>query len=156
MEKNRLLDTLGNKTIVFSIVLFLLSGCASLRIIPEQDPLIPEEHLKLGYIYESKGEYTSAIEHYKKASPEYPEAYLSIGNIYFKIGEHELAEEYYRKAMEFDKTAADAMNNLAWLYYKTGKNLRDAETLVIEAIKLRPDRKEIYRDTLQKIREVLQ
>jgi tetratricopeptide (TPR) repeat protein len=157
MEKNRLLDTPDYKGIIyFFVILLLLSGCASVRIVADRDPLTPDEHLRLGYIYESKGEYASALKHYEEAVSEYPEAYLSLGNVYFKMGEYELAEEYYRKAMEFDKVAPDAMNNLAWLYYKRGENFRYAESLVMEAIRLRPDRDKVYRDTLQRIREAIQ
>jgi tetratricopeptide (TPR) repeat protein len=47
---------------------------------------------------------------------------------------------------------ADAYNNLAWLYYTRGKNLDEAEMLVLKAIELNPLNEDIYRDTLQRIR----
>ncbi|MBW1796046.1 MAG: tetratricopeptide repeat protein [Deltaproteobacteria bacterium] len=49
---------------------------------------------------------------------------------------------------------ADAYNNLAWLYYVKGKNLDEAERLAQKALELNPSKKNIYSDTLEKIRGV--
>ena len=47
-----------------------------------------------------------------------------------------------------------AMPNLAWLYYTKRKNIIEAEGLALKAIELNPSKKEIYNDTLKKIREL--
>ncbi|NOY39636.1 MAG: tetratricopeptide repeat protein [Nitrospirae bacterium] len=117
------------------------------------DPLTSEEHINLGVIYEKKGQYDEAISEYKKASETLPVAYFYMGNASFLKGDFKGAEGFYRKAIREDPANADAMNNLAWLYYKLGENLDEAEALVKRAIEIRPERTDMYRDTLMKIEE---
>ena len=131
--------------------LLLLWGCALPRIIVLDDPLSPEEHLNLGVAYEQNREYDSAL----KASKKVPVAYLYMGNIHFLRGEHEEAEFYYRKIMDKDPMNADAYNNLAWLYYTRREKLKEAEDLALRAIEMNPLKREMYEDTLQKIRETM-
>ena len=45
-------------------------------------------------------------------------------------------------------------NNLAWLHYSKKENLEEAEALALKTIDLNPDKETIYRDTLEKIREM--
>jgi len=123
------------------------------EIIVIDDPLSPEEHINLGVAYETKGEYDNAIKEYKVAAKGLPVAYLYLGNVYFRKNELAEAEKYYKKAIEKDKRNADAYNNLAWLYYKKGENLDEAESLVSRAIELDPLKRDIYQDTLEKIRD---
>ncbi len=132
----------------------LLLGCAFPRIIVLDDPLSPEEHLNLGVTYEKNGELDNALKEYKAASKKLPIAYLYIGNIYFQKNEYEEAERYYKKAIKKEPENADAYNNLAWLYFIKKKNLDEAERLVLKAIELNPVKKNIYQDTLEKIREL--
>ncbi|MFN3479948.1 MAG: tetratricopeptide repeat protein [Thermodesulfovibrionales bacterium] len=122
------------------------------RIIILDDPLSPEEHINLGVAYEKKGEFEAAIKEYETASKKNPLAYLYLGNVYFEIKDYERAEAYYKKTIEENPQNSDAYNNLAWLYYITGKNLEEAERLVLKAIELNPSKSPIYEDTLQKIR----
>lgn len=132
----------------------LLLGCAFPRIIVLDDPLSPEEHLNLGVTYEKNGELDNALKEYKAASKKLPIAYLYIGNIYFQKNEYVEAECYYKKAIKKETENADAYNNLAWLYFIERKNLDEAERLVLKAIELNPVKKNIYQDTLEKIREL--
>ncbi len=132
----------------------LLTGCSLPRIIVLDDPLSPEEHLNLGVAYENKGELDSAIEEYRVASKKLPVAYLYLGNVYFQKEELDEAERYYRKAIDKDPGNADACNNLAWLYYTKRANLGEAEELALKALTLNPAKKDLYQDTLEKIREL--
>jgi len=120
------------------------------------DPLSPEEHLNLGVTYEQNKEFDSALKEYEKASKKLPVAYLYMGNIYFTKNEYTAAEVYYKKVIDKDPKNADAYNNLAWLYYTKKENLEEAEALALKAIELDPLKKEIYEDTLQRIREAIQ
>ena len=155
MEKNRLLDITHKTLEVLFIFLFAVSlfSCSLPRIVVIDDPLTPEEHINLGVIYEKKGQYDEAISEYKKASETLPVAYLYMGNASFLKGDLKGAEQFYRKAIREEPANADAMNNLAWLYYKLGKNLDEAEALVKKAIEIRPEKADAYRDTLVKIEE---
>jgi tetratricopeptide (TPR) repeat protein len=130
-----------------------LCCCSFPRIIVLDDPLSPEEHLNLGVAYEQNKEYESALKEYEKASKKLPIAYLYTGNIHFQKNELDEAEYYYKKMIERDPENADAYNNLAWLYYTKNENLMEAEALSLKSLDLNPSKMDIYRDTLQKIRE---
>jgi len=119
-----------------------------------QDPLTPEEHLNLGVAYEKKGELDLAIREYESAAKRLPMANFYLGNAYFLKNEFEIASDYYKKAIDKDSQNADAYNNLAWLYYIKRENLDEAEILVLRALELNPQKETIYRDTLDKIREL--
>lgn len=134
--------------------LLLLSGCSIPRIIILKDPLTPEEHLNLGVAYEKQGELDAAIKEYKLAAENLPAGYLYLGNAHFQKRELGKAEKYYKKAIEKEPGNADAHNNLAWLYYTKKENLDQAENLALRALELNPAKESIYRDTLDKIREM--
>ncbi len=165
MEKDKILDSAYQKKvkslelrvksfkIVFFLIAFsLLTSCSLPRIIILDDPLSPEEHINLGVAYEKQGEIDNALKEYRLASKKLPLAYLYMGNVYFQKNDFDKAESAYRKAIEKDSQNADAHNNLAWLYYTKKENLNEAEELALKAIELNPSKKEIYQDTLNKIR----
>jgi tetratricopeptide (TPR) repeat protein len=129
-------------------------GCSLPRVIILKDPLTPEEHLNLGVAYEKKGELHQAITEYRLAAKKLPLAYLYLGNAYFQKKEWVEAERCYKKAIDKNPKNADAHNNLAWLYYVRHVNLDLAESLALKAIELDPSKENIYKDTLEKIREL--
>jgi tetratricopeptide (TPR) repeat protein len=134
------------------LLAIFLCACALPRIVVLDDPLSPEEHLNLGVTYEKKGELDNALKEYKEASKKLPLAYLYTGNVYYQKKDYEKAEIYYKEAIKKDPTNADAYNNLAWLYSIKKENLDEAEMLVLKALELNPSKKEIYTDTLEKIK----
>jgi tetratricopeptide (TPR) repeat protein len=131
-----------------------LFTCSLPRIVVLDDPLTPEEHLNLGVAYEKKGEFESAIKEYELAAEELPIANLYLGNAHFYKEDFDKAEKYYKLTIEKDHENADAYNNLAWLYYKKQENLDQAESLALKAMDLNPSKSHIYRDTLEKIRQL--
>jgi tetratricopeptide (TPR) repeat protein len=135
-------------------LMVLLVSCSLPRVIILKDPLTPEEHLNLGVAYEKKGDLDHAIAEYKIAAKKIPLAYLYIGNVYFQKKEWVEAEQCYEKVIEKDPKNADAHNNLAWLYYTKHENLDLAESLALKAIELNPSKGDIYKDTLERIREL--
>jgi tetratricopeptide (TPR) repeat protein len=139
---------------VIIVVLCLFAGCSLPRIIVLDDPLSPEEHINLGVAYEKKGELDNALKEYREASGKLPVAYLYMGNVFLQKNELGEAESYYKKAIEKDPKNADSYNNLAWLYYEKRENLDEAESLAMKAMELNPSKKEIYQDTLDRIRDL--
>jgi tetratricopeptide (TPR) repeat protein len=150
MGKNRALDSCG-KAVGLIFLLALLCSCSLPRIAVLHDPLTPEEHLNLGLSYEKNHEFKAALIEYGAASSKLPIAYLYIGNVQFQKTEFAKAENSYKKAI--DKTQSPhAFNNLAWLYYTTGRNLEEAEKLAKKAVEMSPGALE-FGDTLIKIQE---
>ena len=131
-----------------------MSGCTFPKIMVLKDPLTPEEHLDLGVAYEKKGEFDGAVKEYDLAVKKIPLANLYLGNVYFQKGDLGQAEKYYRRAIREEPGHADAYNNLAWLYYIKKEKLGEAEKLALKAMELNPEKKQIYQDTLEKIREL--
>jgi tetratricopeptide (TPR) repeat protein len=150
----------GNETmrstfaLSLAMLVVLAGGCTIPRIMILSDPLSAEEHLQLGIAYEKKGEFDNAIREYEAAKKETPRAYYYLGNAYFQKREFGKAESYYKKAINKEASNADAYNNLAWLYCVQGKNLVEAEGLVLKAMELKPDKRDTYKDTLERIRKV--
>jgi tetratricopeptide (TPR) repeat protein len=140
-----------NLVIVAALFAFLC-GCSLPRIVVLGDPLSPEEHLKLGTAYESKGEYDLAVAEYKAASRKVPLARLFLGNVYFLQKNYDAAEGEYRRAVEELPENPRPYNNLAWLYYTQGIKLEEAENLARRAVALAPPGEDgPYRDTLEHI-----
>lgn len=148
-------QTLWPFLILSMISLSFLSGCSSFKIIVLKDPLTPEEHLNLGVAYERKGQFDHAIKEYQLASKKIPIAYLYLGNAHFQKNEFSKAEKYYKQAIKKAPENADAYNNLAWLYYTKRQHLEEGERFALKAIELNPAKQDIYKDTLEKIRELL-
>ncbi len=132
----------------------LFAGCSSFKIIVLKNPLTPEEHLNLGVAYEQRGELDQAIKEYQLASKKLPVAYLYLGNAHFQKSEFQKAETYYKKTIKKEPRNADAYNNLAWLYFTRREHLEEGERLALKAIELNPTKEPLYKDTLEKIREL--
>jgi len=132
----------------------LIAGCTMPRVMILDDPLSPEEHLRLGLAYEKDGELDNAIREYRAAAKRLPGAYFYLGNAHFQKNELDQAEKYYKRAIKEDSQNADAHNNLAWLYFVRRTNLDEAEKLVLKAIELNPSNQLTYEDTLEKVRDL--
>lgn len=117
----------------------------------------PESHLMLGTLYATNRKFEDAKKHYLRAialAPEMAAAYHGLAYLY---GQHdrnlEKAIELAHKAIKLSLKSAPYHNTLSWLCYKTGK-YNEAETAVLEAIKLAPDNP-IYQEGLKEIRQHL-
>ena len=124
----------------------LLWGCALPQIAIHDDPLSPEEHLKLGMAYEAK-EPERALDEYRHAARKVPLAHLYLGNTLFGLQRFTEAEAEYRAAVSLMPANGEALNNLAWLLVTRKKSYPEAEELAARAVKLEPGRA-AFRDTL--------
>ena len=140
--------------ILIALLIIHLQGCSVPRILIIDDPLSPEEHVNLGLAYEKNGEFDLAEKEYRIASEKFPAAYVYLGNLAFTRKRSDSAESFYRKAIIADPHNADALNNLAWLYYSRKTNLDEAEQLAVKALEFGKSKRDIYRNTLEKIREI--
>lgn len=138
------------RLVVFCAVSVFLFGCSFPRIIIMEDPLTPEEHIRLGTAYGQKKEYALAVREFEAAAKKDQSARLYLADALFLNDEPDKAESLYRKVLRDEPNNAGACNNLAWLLYTRKKNLPEARDLALKAVALNPREKE-YRDTLEKI-----
>ncbi len=99
-----------------------------------------DAHNNLGQRYQERGEYTKAIEAYRKAiemRPNFYSAYNNIAVCYGKLKMYPEAEEALRKCIALKPDDFYAMNNLAVMYIETGR-LQDGMRLAEQAVKIEP------------------
>ncbi len=128
-----------------------LSACSLPRIIVLHDPLTADEHDNLGRVYESQGKFDLALEQYREAlikDKKHLPSLLLLGDLSFRTSNYPEAESAYTKALKLDPKNGDVMNNLAWVYLRTGKNLDKAKELVTQALTINPAHRPYYLDTL--------
>lgn len=129
----------------------LLSACSLPRVIVLHDPLTPEEHDNLGRIYESQGKPELALEQYREALRQDKKrlpSLLLLGDLSYRQEKYSEAEAAYTKALDLDAKNADLLNNLAWVYVRTGRKLDRAKELITKALAANPAHRPYYLDTL--------
>ena len=129
----------------------LLSACSLPRIIVLHDPLTAEEHDNLGRIYESQGKFDLALEQYREAlrkDKNHLPSLLLLGDVLYRTNDYPGAESAYTKALKLDPKNGDVLNDLAWVYIRTGKNLNKAKEVISQALTLNPAHRPYYLDTL--------
>lgn len=65
--------------------------------------------------------------------------YSDLGYYYSLLKNNEKAEYYLKKALDNEPSNKYALNNLAWLYCETGKNIAEATEMAIKAVSMDPD-----------------
>ncbi len=121
--------------------------------------LSAEEHNSLGLFYEKQNDLRRAKDNYEAAvqiEPKVATFYFNLGNVNLKLRNFEGAEGAYKRAIELEPKFADAYNNLACVYLEQRLKLTEAKQLVDEAVKLNPEGKAYYLDTLASINKVLE
>jgi cytochrome c-type biogenesis protein CcmH/NrfG len=115
------------------------------------DPLTAEEHDNLGRIYESQGKFDLALEQYREAlrkDKKHLPSLLLLGDLSYRTNDYSEAESAYTRALKLDPKNGDILNDLAWVYIRTEKNLDKAKELISEALTLNPAHRPYYLDTL--------
>lgn len=137
------------KHLIAVLLLIGLCGCGVIEV-KEPDALGFGEHMRLGAIYESKGEFELALREYGDAQAidtKEPRVYFAMGNVYLNMKDYANAEKEYLKAIELGPSA-DFYNNLSWVYMEQGDTIK-ARKAVDEAMSIAvPEKAYIYLDTL--------
>jgi len=106
------------------------------------DPQNAEFTYYLGTMYEEVEDYPQAETYLNKAveaDPDEPKYLFRLGVVYDKAGDKDASIEAMRKVIELDPEHANALNYLGYTYADLGRNLDEAERLIKEALKHKPD-----------------
>jgi tetratricopeptide (TPR) repeat protein len=108
----------------------------------EKDPENPDFKYYLGTFYEEMGDFESAEKYIRQAiekEPENPRYFFRLGVVYDKGQKKQASMAAMRKVIELDPKHANALNYLGYTYADLGQNLDEAERLIKEALKYKPD-----------------
>ncbi|MCG2712567.1 MAG: tetratricopeptide repeat protein [Candidatus Omnitrophica bacterium] len=112
-----------------------------------------EDNIELGTVLEKHGFFDAALKRYNAALTLDQENYIAlfnIGNIHMRRQDWKQAEAAYRQSIAVNKDFADAYNNLAYLYLKTGKYIL-AHEYIDKALGFNCSRRFYYLDTKAQI-----
>ncbi len=113
-----------------------------LREAIENEPQNAEFKYYLGTFYEDSEQFDKAEEFIRAAielDEDNPRYYFRLGVIYDKWDRKEDSMATMRKVIELDPKHANALNYLGYTYADLGTNLDEAEQLIKEALKYKPD-----------------
>src|SRR5580700_11328956 len=104
-------------TILILSVLLMISTRA-ISAFAQVTPLTPEQR---GDLYMARKMYREAVDVYKDNAANSPVMWDKVGIAYHQLGELESARKAYERAIKFDKTYADAINNVGTVLYAQKK-----------------------------------
>ena len=107
-----------------------------------QFPKDAEMLFYLGSFYEEIETYDKAVATFKRAiriDPDNSKIYFRIGVVYDKQGQKALSIEAMKKVIDLNPRDPNALNYLGYTYADLGENLDEAERLIKEALKYKPD-----------------
>ena len=113
-----------------------------IKTVIKQIPDDPEPYLYLGIFQEDLKQYEAAIGSIQKGlevDPDNVQLLFRLGVIYDKVGNKNECIATMRKVIELDPKHANALNYLGYTYAELGKNLKEAEDLIKEALKFKPE-----------------
>ena len=96
----------------------------------------------LGTFYEEEEQFEKAEALIKEAiqlDPDNAKYYFRLGVVYDKLNKKEASMEAMRKVIAIDPKHSNALNYLGYTYADLGQNLDEAEQLIKEALKYKPD-----------------
>lgn len=106
------------------------------------NPANAEFRYYLGTFYEEAEDYDRAVEMLGQAvrlEPEETKYLFRLGVAYDKWGRKEESIETMKSVIRLDPQDASALNYLGYTYADLGQNLAEAERLIQEALKVKPD-----------------
>ncbi|MGD9211033.1 MAG: tetratricopeptide repeat protein [Desulfobacteraceae bacterium] len=120
----------------------LSEGIDFMKAAIDKNPENSKYYLYLGSFYEEMENYSQAIETINKGiaiSPQDSKLYFRQGVIYDKWGKKNESIKSMKAVIRLDSKDANALNYLGYTYADLGIQLDEAERLVREALKYRPD-----------------
>ncbi|MDD4071168.1 MAG: tetratricopeptide repeat protein [Desulfobacterales bacterium] len=120
----------------------LTEAIAFLKGVIEQHPEMPEVGIYLGSLYEEAGAFSEAREVYQQAlvlTPDNAELHFRSGVVYDRLGDKESSIREMRRVIQLDPEHPNALNYLGYTFAEMGTNLDEAERLIREALKYKPD-----------------
>lgn len=132
----------------------LVAGAGCGRFVILHDPLSAAEHNDLGVAYESAGKPGLARREYRRAlklDSGLTIARVNLGNLDASEARWRSAEKHYRRALRDAPADPHALNNLAWVLYRQGRNLDEAEAFARRALESASDADTAFTNTLDAI-----
>jgi len=108
----------------------------------EMAPDIPEFRLYLGSFYEEIEAYSDAesiLQSGLEIDPDHIQINFRLGVVYDKWGKKSASISRMQKVIALDPKNANALNYLGYTYADMGQNLDEAEALIRQALKYKPD-----------------
>ncbi len=105
-------------------------------------PSNPELLYYLGTVYEEAGRLDEAVSVLKQAiekAPENANFVFRLGVVYDKQKDKQASIEAMRRVIALDPKHANALNYLGYTYAEMGQNLDEAERLILEALRHKPN-----------------
>jgi tetratricopeptide (TPR) repeat protein len=135
-----------NATIQISFILQeqgkIEEAIAFLTDVIQRVPDNPEFMIYLGSFYEEVENFEKAEQILKQGlaiDPENVRLHFRLGVVYDKWGRKEASIEQMKTVINLDPKHANALNYLGYTYADMGQNLDEAERLIREALKYKPD-----------------
>ena len=113
-----------------------------LRDAEKNEPENAEFKYYLGTFYEEGEQFEKAelaIQEAIKLEPDNPRFYFRLGVVYDKSNKKEASMDAMRKVISLDPKHSNALNYLGYTYADLGQNLDEAERLILEALKYKPN-----------------
>jgi tetratricopeptide (TPR) repeat protein len=108
----------------------------------KNEPQNAEFKYYLGTFYEEEEQFEKAemaIQEAIKLEADNPRYYFRLGVVYDKSNKKEASMDAMRKVISLDPKHSNALNYLGYTYADLGKNLDEAERLILEALKYKPN-----------------
>ena len=115
---------------------------AYIKDVIENVPDNPEFMLYLGSFYEERKAFEDAETILRQGldiNADHIRLHFRLGVVYDKWGKKDKSIEQMRKVIKLDPKNANALNYLGYTFADMGKNLDEAERLIKEALKYKPD-----------------
>ncbi|MDF1591353.1 MAG: tetratricopeptide repeat protein [Desulfobacterales bacterium] len=117
-------------------------GIRFLKEALKKQPDNPDLWMYLGSFYEELEDFSraeQALQQALKIDPDSPKIYFRLGVVYDKWNRKDASIDAMKQVIRLDPQNANALNYLGYTYADLGRNLDEAEHLIKEALKYKPD-----------------